>query len=368
MDQFSIIHILFTLKILHSQTVLKPIQEIAELLSTNKGIVITHHQNPDGDAIGSSLALYHFLKKMGHQVTVVSPNDFPEFLKWMPGADEVLIYDQQMAKASKVFEESGVLFSLDYNTPSRTRDMAGAVEHFSGVKILIDHHLNPDTDFYDYGISIPHKSSTCEMVYDLIVEWGKKDILDQQMAACLYTGLITDTHSFKFSSTGAGTHLMAASLLNLGIPHTQIQERVLDAKEEGTLRLTGLILKERMLLLEEYHTSVITVTREDMERYHIKNGGTEGLVNIPLSLKNILFSIFIKEDMEELRLSLRSQGNFDVSEIASAYFQGGGHKNASGGRAEMSMEQAIDTIKNFLPNYKKQIEKCYEELSTPLFA
>lgn len=337
------------------------IHDIMPLLETPQQIVITHHYNADADALGSSLGLYHYLLLKGHKCTVISPNGMPDFLQWMPAAYKVLKYDEQRAEVSKAIEKSSLIFCLDFNQFSRTKEMGPLLETARAKKVIIDHHLNPDKTF-DYGISKPSKSSTCEMVFDFINEMGDNSLINMDIAQCLYSGVMTDTGSFKFSSTTASVHLMVADLMKKGLNPTPIHQAILDNYQENRLRFLGYVLAEKMLLFPEYHSAIIAVSREELNKYKINTGDTEGIVNYPLSIKNIIFSTFISERDNEIRMSFRSKGDFNVNIFARNYFNGGGHHNASGGRSEVSLAETIRIYKQALDDNKKQLKQCYLDL------
>lgn len=339
----------------------KFIQSILPLLQTPQKIVITHHYNADADALGSSLGLYHYLNLLGHSCTVISPNNMPDFLQWMPMAYKVLKYDEQKKEVANIIEQSDLIFCLDFNHFSRVKDLAPLLENAKAKKILIDHHLNPDKNF-DYGISKPSKSSTCEMIFDLINEMGDNDKINMDIAQCLYSGVMTDTGSFKFSCTTASVHLMVANLMEKGLNPTPIHQAILDNYQENRLRFLGYVLSEKMLLFPEYHSAIIAVSKEDLNKFKINSGDTEGIVNYPLSIKNILFSTFISERDNEIRMSFRSKGEFNVNIFARNYFNGGGHHNASGGRSDVSLAETIKIYKQSLEDNKKQLKQCYLDI------
>jgi len=343
---------------------MKPIEAISAELSAPRRIVITHHHNPDADATGSTLALYHYLQGKGHQCTVVSPNIMPDFLHWMPGSKDIVIYEEKREAASKLIQEAELLFCLDFNQVSRTKSMAAELEQFQGIRVLIDHHLFPDHRF-DYGISLPEKSSTCEMVYDFIALLGDRDRITLPMAQCMYAGIMTDTGSFKFSCTTPSTHRMVADLMDRGLKPTPIHQAVFDTYQENRLRFLGYVLSEKMMLFPEQHTALIAINRDELNRFRINTGDTEGIVNYPLSLQNIICSIFISERESEIRMSFRSKGRMDVNDLARRYFNGGGHLNAAGGRSDLSLEQTVQQIKQALIENEQQLKLCYQESLQP---
>ena len=330
---------------------MKTIQEIFPLLTREpKKVVITMHQKPDADAMGSSLALYHFLKQLGHSATVISPTNWADWLKWMPGCNSVIDFEYSKEKAGTVLNEAEWLFCLDFNTLLRTRNMADKLAKLSCVKILIDHHQQPAIESFTYGISDTGKSSTCEMIYDFINASGYADKINNDIAECLYAGVMTDTGSFRFPSASANVHTMVADLKKRGLQHSQIHENLFDNFLENRLRFTGHVLQNRMDVFYEHNTAMISVPWKDLVKYEIKTGDTEGLVNFPFSIKGIKLAALIIDREEEIRCSFRSKGNFDVNTFARKYFEGGGHFNAAGGRSKDSLEK---TIQRFLEAVKE---------------
>ncbi|MES2701573.1 MAG: DHH family phosphoesterase [Bacteroidota bacterium] len=322
---------------------MRPIQDAFPLLQTPKKIFITTHHKPDGDAIGSMLALYHYLVKKGHSPTAVSPGEIPDFLEWMPGVKQMLNYEEVPNEAQRILKEADLIFCLDFNDYNRTKHIEAPLAAATQPKILIDHHLFPKP-VWDYGMSIPEKSSTCEMVYDFINMAGDNALIDLDIAACLYTGVLTDTGSFKFPITSASVHAMAADLKQRGLDHTRIHEAVYDSWSEGRMRFLGYVLIEKMEVFRKYNSAIISLSRKDLKLFNAQSGDTEGLVNYPLSISGIRFATLITERNDEVKLSFRSKGDFDVSSFARQHFEGGGHFNASGGRAKTSF---IETIANF---------------------
>ena len=323
------------------------IQDVLPLLQSPKQIFITTHHKPDGDAIGSMLGLYHYLMKKGHTVTAVSPSEVPDFLSWMPGADAMFNYEFQPNEALKALNAADLIFCLDFNDFSRTKHLGQALTDATQPKILIDHHLFPKP-VWNYGISIPEKSSTCEMVYDFINMAGDNSLIDLDIAACLYTGVMTDTGSFKFPITTASVHTMVADLKQRGLDHTHIHEEVYDSWSEDRMRFLGYVLIEKMEVFHKYNSALIALSRKDMNLFKTQNGDTEGLVNYPLSISGIKFATLITERSDEVKLSFRSKGSFDVSTFAREYFEGGGHFNASGGRTKTSFTETIAYFKKIL--------------------
>jgi len=320
---------------------MKPIEEIYPLLAQSGNVVVTMHQKPDADAMGSSLGLLHFLKQFGHQVHVISPTNWADWLKWMPACEEVIDYEYSTDKAIAVLDNANMLFCLDFNTLSRTRHMATKLKELQCTKILVDHHQEPATGVFDYGVSDTSKSSTSEMIYDLIVASGNGKSINQEIAQCLYAGVMTDTGSFRFASTTADVHRMVANLKETGFDHTQIHENLFDNFLENRLRFIGHVLQNRMEIYYEYNAALISVPWKDLVKFDIKTGDTEGIVNYPLSIKGIKLAALIIDRDEEIRCSFRSKRDFDVNTFARKYFQGGGHFNAAGGRSKETLDQTV---------------------------
>lgn len=324
-----------------------PIQEAFPLLQTPKRIFITTHHKPDGDAIGSMLALALYLRKKGHTAIAVSPGDIPDFLEWMPGVDTMLNYEATPTEAAAALQSADLIFCLDFNDYNRTKHLEQLLNEATQPKILIDHHLFPKP-YWDYGVSVPEKSSTCEMVYDYINLAGDNALIDTDIAACIYTGVLTDTGSFKFPITSAAVHMLVADLINKGLRQTHIHEHIYDSWSESRMKFLGYVLIERMEVFHKYSSALITLSRKDMNLFNVHNGDTEGLVNYPLSIKGIKFATLITERGDEIKMSFRSKGNFDVSNFARLYFDGGGHFNASGGRTKTPLAETITYFKRIL--------------------
>ncbi|MBL7765673.1 MAG: DHH family phosphoesterase [Chitinophagaceae bacterium] len=341
---------------------MNPIEALADQLSYPRKITITHHFNPDADALGSSLGLMHYLQAKGHNCKVISPNTMPEFLKWMPGANEVLIYELDKSAAEEWINESDMVFSLDYNHFSRTKIMEQTLASFKGIRVMMDHHLFPDLASFDYGVSTPLKSSTCEMVYDFINLQGDNSLININIGKCLYAGCMTDTGSFKFPCTTGSVHRMVADLMDRGLETAPIHQAIFDTYQENRLRFLGYVLSEKMIIFPEQHTALIAISREELNKFHISTGDTEGIVNYPLSLNNIIFSTFISEREAEMRISFRSKGNFNVNDFARSHFAGGGHANAAGGRSELTLTQTVEQYIQIIHAHEKQLQQCFQEL------
>lgn len=321
---------------------MKPIQEIFPLLQQPRKVVITTHQKPDPDAMGSSLGLYHFLIQWGHEVTVISPTNWATWLNWMPGANQVLDYEFQRDKCNQVLDQADWLFCLDFNIFSRAKNLSPKLYQLKCTRVLIDHHQQPDTPNFEYGSSNTSKSSTCEMIYDFIMESGNHDKINTAIAECLYAGVMADTGSFRFPAASAGVHKMVADLKGIGLQHTKVHENIYDNFLENRLRFIGHVLLHRMEVYYEFNTALIAISKKDLLRYQVKTGDTEGLVNYPLSIQGIKLAALVIDRDEERKWSFRSKGDFDTNSFARKYFEGGGHYNASGGRSSDSLDKNIE--------------------------
>jgi len=336
---------------------MKPIQDLFPFLTAGpKKVVVTMHQKPDPDAMGSSLGLAHFLKKLGHQVTVISPTNWADFLKWMPGCAEVIDYEASRDRAEEELDLAEWLFCLDFNAFHRTRHMAPKLERMKCTKILVDHHEEPHTGSFSYGISVIPMSSTAEMIYDIIVDSGHRDLIDIPIAQCLYAGVMADTGSFRFPVTSATVHDMVATLKRTGFDHSKVHEEIYDNFLENRLRFIGHVLSNRMEILYEHNTALIAVPKADILRFHIRTGDTEGLVNYPLSIKGIKMAALVIDRDEERKWSFRSKGDFDCNDFARKYFEGGGHYNASGGRSSESVDENVRRFKIALRETASQLQ------------
>lgn len=324
------------------------ITEALPLLAEPKKIFITTHHKPDGDALGSTLGLYHYLVQKGHEPVVVSPSEVPDFLTWMPGIDTVLNFESEPKQCLRILKEADLIFCLDFSRLDRIRAMEEALRQAGQPKILIDHHLNPEDAAFDYGMSEPEKSSTCEMVYDFIRIAGDDDCISNEVAQCLYTGVMTDTGSFRFPITTASVHEMLADLKRRGLEHSVIHQYIYDSWSEARMRFLGYILYQKMEIYPKQQAGIITLTQEEQQRFHVATGDTEGIVNYPLSISNVSLSVMLTEKKDEVRMSFRSKGNIDVSTFAATHFNGGGHFNAAGGRSPLSLEETVKQLKTLL--------------------
>ncbi len=333
------------------------ILEITAELAKAENIVIIPHKGPDGDAMGSSLGLYHFLKDKGHKVHVVAPNDYPHFLKWLPGNEEVIIYESDKEKADKLIAGAEVIFTLDFNNLSRSGGVQESLLESKATFIMIDHHQEP-SDYADYTYSDSTMSSTCEMVYNFIEKLRADKMITPKIATCLYTGIMTDTGSFRFSSTSSETHRVIADLIDKGAPNSEIHNNIYDTNSIDKLQLLGTAL-QNLKVNHELRTAYISLSQEELDRHNFKKGDTEGFVNYGLSLEGIIFAvIFIEKENEDLvKISFRSKGDFDVNKFARAHFEGGGHINAAGGKSDESLNDTIVKFNRILPDYKEELTK-----------
>jgi phosphoesterase RecJ-like protein len=331
---------------------IQDIQAIQLLLATPKKIAIIPHRGPDGDAMGSTLGLYHFLLKNNHQPTVIAPNDFPDFLAWLPGSETVKIFEKDTENCTKILEEAELIFTLDFNAFHRTGEMEHTLVKLTAPFIMIDHHQKPD-DYAAYTYSDTSFGSTCEMVYNFISFLNKKEDLDKTIATCIYTGILTDSGSFRFPGTTGNTHRIIAELIDLGVENTQIPVLLFDNSSYSRLQLLGRAL-QNMKVLEEHKTSYTSLTQEELDSFDYVKGDTEGIVNYGLSIKGIVFTAIFIENKDEkiIKISFRSQGGFDVNQFARDHFNGGGHSNAAGGRSDVSMEETLKKFEDLVTKLK----------------
>ncbi len=329
------------------------IENIKKILLEPKKITIISHRNPDGDAMGSSLAMYHYLVQKKHSVTVVMPNDLPDFLTWMPAAENILIFENGTKKVGKIIAEADLIFTLDFNALHRTGDkMETFLKTLSIPMIMIDHHQQPE-NYPLYTFSDVNYGSTAEMVYDFICNLDDKHLINKEIATCLYAGIVTDSGSFRFPLTTPKTHKIVAELLEKEINHSEIHNQLFDNGSVNRLKILGKAL-ENLVVLSEYKTSYITLTQIELDKFNQQKGDTEGIVNYGLMLKDIDFTaIFIENKYENyIKISFRSQGIFDVNKFARNHFNGGGHINAAGGKSFISMEETIERFISILKQEK----------------
>ncbi|MGJ8760274.1 MULTISPECIES: bifunctional oligoribonuclease/PAP phosphatase NrnA [unclassified Polaribacter] len=340
--------------------ILKGLEELKSFLDTSRNIVIVGHRNPDGDAMGSTLALKHYLDKKGHNATVVVPNEYPEFLHWLPGSETTYRFDWQNNQSQKAIKASDLIFLLDFNTLHRVgTDMQKTLEKYPNDFAMIDHHQQPDDVKYMYSdVTI---CSTSQMVYQFIEMNADLDLIDADIATCLYTGIMTDTGSFRFRSTTSTTHRIIAALIDKGAKNDKIHNNVYDANSYNRLLLLGQALSN-LQILPTYNTAYITLSSEEKKRFDFQKGDTEGVVNYALSLKGIIFAAIFIEDSEQgmVKISFRSKGTFSVNQFSRNHFSGGGHDNAAGGRSDISMAETVTKFVSLLPQYQNELKASYE--------
>lgn len=334
----------------------RKIEELSNALLRSNNIVITCHVAPDGDAIGSSLGLYHFLRKLGRNVTVVIPDMVPRNLHFLPGMKYTLVYTQQPEKSAAAIESADLIFSLDYNALHRIDKLAPVVEQAKAYKVMIDHHPEPE-DFCNLIISHPEISSTCEVVFRVIWQMGRNRFITRAAAECIYTGMMTDTGNFTYNSNQPEIYNIIALLVKKGIDKDQIYNLACNTQTANKLQLNSYAICNKMELFPEYGAAMISLTHDEMSQYNFQKGDCDGLVNVPLSIKGIYFSVFIREDRDFVKISLRSQGDFAVNTIASEHFGGGGHLNAAGGEFYGTIDEAVAKFREILPIYcsKKEV-------------
>jgi len=328
----------------------KDIQAIQQLLASPKKIAIIPHRSPDGDAMGSTLGLYHFLIQLNHQPTVIAPNDFPDFLAWLPGSEAVLIYENDREKCSALLMESELVFTLDFNALHRTGEMENVLNKLNVPMIMIDHHELPGS-YATYTYSDTSFGSTCEMIYNFIGFLNQKSRIDTTIATCLYTGIMTDSGQFRYPKTTGTTHRIVAEFIDLGILNSEIPTLIFDNNSFERLQLLGRAL-QNMIVFQEKKTAYTSLSQKELDEFNYVKGDTEGIVNYGLTIKGIVFAAIFIEHRDEniIKISFRSQGNFDVNQFARNHFNGGGHINAAGGKSNDSLEKTIKKFKQLVQN------------------
>jgi phosphoesterase RecJ-like protein len=330
------------------------------LLSAPKRVVIVTHFKPDADALGSSLGLAGYLIKKGHEVSVITPSNYPDFLAWMPGNRTVLAVEKEKPeteqKANQLIANAEVIFCLDFSSLSRINSLGESVRVAKSVKVLIDHHLEPEqfADFVKWDVS---SASTAGLIFELIEELGEKDLIDAEIASCLYAGLMTDTGSFRHNNTRHNEFLIASELVSRGANPHEVAREVYDTNSIERLRLTGYVLSQKLVVLPALNTAYMTLSQDELKTFGAQTGDTEGLVNYGLSIKGVKLSVLMYDRKEEIKLSFRSLGNFSANELARKYFEGGGHRNASGGTSKVSLDETLKKFLSILPEYKTQLHQ-----------
>ena len=334
------------------------LSQLDQLIATADTILITCHKSPDGDAIGSCLGWAEYLRTRGKEATVIVPDQYPDFLQWLPNSEKIVRYDKHPKKCDMLFKIADLVFCLDFNTPSRVQDMEPALVSSPAPKVLIDHHLDPDVPAV-LTISQPEACSTCELVFRIVWQLGGFDGLDKRFAIPVYCGMMTDTGGFLYNSTRPEIYFIIGELLTKRIDKDRIYRNVYHNYSEDRLRLMGYVMYEKLVYLPEFHTAFYTITREEQKRFHFIKGDAEGLVNIPQQIKGLKLSISLREDSEKHRIwvSLRSVDQFPCNKMASDFFNGGGHLNASGGHLDMTIDEAVQVVREAIIAYAEQLKR-----------
>tara|TARA_B100001093_G_C26829721_1_gene1015589 strand:+ start:90 stop:1118 length:1029 start_codon:yes stop_codon:yes gene_type:complete len=327
---------------------------LKKILKTKPNILITTHRSPDGDAMGSSLALYQVLLKLGHKVNLVVPNSYASFLKWLPYDEVVIEFEGNEDKAEKLIQEAELLFCLDFNDLKRTDMMFDSLVKSSAKFVMIDHHQDPSS-FSHFCYSEPGASSTAQLIFEFIDYMGWIHHVNTDIAKCIYTGIVTDTGSFRFSSVDAKTHHITAKLIDIGLNTSIIHQKLFDNIKESKLKLLGYCINNKMEVIKEFKTSIMSLSSEELDRFNFVNGDTEGFVNYALSIENVIFTAFFVQDKDRVKISFRSQNNFRADLLSKTHFEGGGHVNAAGGIFQGSLNDAVAKFKKILPMYEKEI-------------
>ncbi|HRE74540.1 MAG TPA: bifunctional oligoribonuclease/PAP phosphatase NrnA [Flavobacteriales bacterium] len=327
-----------------------PAGKIAELIAKAEHIVITAHKSPDGDAVGSTLGLFHALTHAGKDCNVILPDGFAQFIAWMPGAGKILLHDKEPDRCAELISQSDLIFCLDYNSLDRTGNLASLLVEATAPRVLIDHHPFPSDEFAVRFSDTAH-SSTCEMVTELLLAMDMKQHITRDAAQCLYSGLVTDTGSFRYSCTSPRTHQIAAELIGTGIENAKIHNQLFDTQSEGRLKLLGYALSEKMVVDKANQTAWFVLSKAELKRFNHQKGDTEGLVNYGLAIEGIRAAAIFVEHEDKVKISLRSKDSVPVNLIAKEYFSGGGHTNAAGGIWESDMDSLIEKWKSIYPAF-----------------
>jgi bifunctional oligoribonuclease and PAP phosphatase NrnA len=349
-----------TIKIAIFAPSMKNLQAFKSLINAPKRVVIVTHFKPDADALGSSLGLAGFLIKKGHSVSVITPSNYPDFLAWMPGNEKVLALANEKPEieqqAKQLIENAEIVFCLDFSSLSRINSLGEMIRKANAVNVLIDHHLEPE-DFAQFVQWTTASASTAGLIFELIEELGEKHLIDEDIANCLYAGLMTDTGGFRHNNTRQKEFLIASELVGLGANPHETARQIYDTNSLERLRLTGFVLSQKLVVLPDYNTAYMTLSQEELKSFGAQTGDTEGLVNYGLSIKNVKLSVLMYDRKEEIKLSFRSLGDFSVNEMARKHFEGGGHHNASGGSSKLTLENTLKKFLEILPEYKVQLNK-----------
>lgn len=332
------------------------IHKLKREIEKAENIVLVTHVGPDGDALGSALGMWHFLMTIDKTPTVIVPSPPPNFLMWMPGADRMIIYSEKKEEADKAIDEAELILAVDFNTPNRLALMAEKVVNAKAHKILIDHHLNPSPDFANVVISYPQISSTSELIFRAICRMGHFSDINLGCAECIYVGMMTDTGGFTYNSNHEEIYSIIYELIKLGVDKDDIYRKVYNTFSADRMRLMGYCLYKKMKIYPEYQAALITLTQKELHEFNYDNGDAEGFVNIPLSIEGINFTVFMREDPDKIKVSLRSQGTFPTNKFASEVFGGGGHLNASGGESFTTLQAAVRKFEEALPLYREFLD------------
>ena len=328
------------------------LDNFSQIIGEEQKICIVSHKSPDGDSIGSSLGLYHFLVQLGHKCTVITPDKAPNFLSWLDGSDDIANYEYHKARVEKEIEHADWIFCLDFNALNRIGDVEPLVKNSKAKLFNIDHHQDPD-QFANLQYIETDASSTAQLVYEMIVKTKHMGLLNKSIAEALYVGIMTDTGSFRFPSTTASTHLVIAGLISTGIDNAAIHQKIYDSSTEARLRLLGYSISDKMIIDKEHGFAIIALSEEELQRFSYQKGDTEGIVNFPLSIDEVKVSVFISAKDEKVKMSFRSKGNIEVNKIANKYFEGGGHTNAAGGISFISLTETVEKLTEIL---KKELK------------
>lgn len=329
------------------------IQQVKKLIEKHDRFVILTHTSPDGDAIGSSLGLFHFLSEIEKQVTLIVPNQFPDFLSWMEGSMDIVVYEEYKEFADAAIAEAEVIFFLDFNSIKRVATLEEAVMASKAKRVMVDHHPYPE-DFCDVTISYPQICSTGELIFRLICRLGHFEDINHSAAEAIYVAMMTDTGSFTYNSDSPEIYIIISELIKLGVQKEKVYQKVFHTNTVDRMKLMGYSISDKLKIYPEYELAVISLEKAELERFNAKKGDTEGFVNMPLSIVGIRYSVFFREDKDKIKISFRSKGNFPVNKIASDHFGGGGHANAAGGEFYGTMNDAIALLEKVMPQYVSQ--------------
>ncbi|MCK5822448.1 MAG: bifunctional oligoribonuclease/PAP phosphatase NrnA [Bacteroidales bacterium] len=331
-------------------------EEVNKLLSITNKIVIVTHANPDADAIGSSLGLYNFLLKKGQNPVVITPNSYPEFLWWMPGNKNIINFSEDKKTAVEIIDKAQIIFYVDFNETTRIDKLEKYVNKSNSIKIIIDHHPLFN-DKVDYTLSNDSASSAAELVFEFFVLLNNLSLVDEEIAKCIFAGIMADTGCFSYNSSSPRTFEIVAELLKFKINKDEIVSKIYDNFSSDKFRLLGYCLNDKLTVYPEYHTAIISLTKKELENFNFKQGDDDGFVNYPLSIKGIVFSAFFIEKDKNVKISFRSKGSFATNKFARENFNGGGHLNASGGKSNLSFEKTIENFVSLLPKYKNELDE-----------